>query len=82
MNVKVITQSDKFMENHDYISFFVIEVDGKEKVSFIDGEPEDSTISRNFSGVMSIPALMRSAYEAGKNGQDFILEKCLSDDFV
>jgi hypothetical protein len=38
-------------------------------VDFIDGEPEDNSLSRDFCGVYSIPDLIKMAYEAGKQGQ-------------
>ena len=82
MKVKVTKSSNKFMENHDYRSFFVVEVDGKTKVNFLNGEPEDANISRDFNGVYSIPGLMKSAHDAGKNGEDFSIEEGESDDFV
>jgi len=66
MKLKVITESEKFKEDNDYRRFFVIKVDGKEKVNFLDGEPEDANISRDFNDIFSIPNLMLSAYEAGK----------------
>lgn len=36
--------------------------------------PEDNTLHRNFSDCYDIPALLRKAYEAGKNGEDFTVE--------
>jgi len=57
--------------NDDFLESVSIEVDG-ERVFFVsDGEPEDNNLSRNFSDVHNIPRLMKMAYEAGKNGQDF-----------
>jgi hypothetical protein len=49
-------------------------IDGSLVASFYDGELEDNCISRNFSDVHNIEDLMRRAYEAGKNGEDFIVK--------
>ena len=57
--------------NDDFLESVSIEVDGKRVFFVNDGEPEDNNLSRNFSDVHNIPRLMKMAYEAGKNGQDF-----------
>ena len=82
MRIKTTAASDKFLENNNYRYMFVIEVDGIRKAHFLDGESEDATICRDFSDVMSIPALMKSAYDAGKKGEEFVVEECESDDFI
>lgn len=53
---------------------FKIIVDGEQRASFFDGEPEDNTLSRNFNDVYSIPDLMKMAWEAGKNNEEFVVE--------
>ena len=40
------------------------------EVSFLDGEPEDSSLSRDFSGVYSISDLIEMAYYAGIAGEE------------
>lgn len=40
-------------------------------VSFMDGEPEDANISRDFNDIKNIPGLLKEAYEAGKRGEDY-----------
>lgn len=57
MKVIVKTSSDKFQEKYDYRSLLKIEVDGKEKMNFLDGEPEDANLSRDFNDCYSIPNL-------------------------
>jgi hypothetical protein len=52
----------------------------KNGVSFYDGEPEDSNLGRNFCDVYQIPALMKEAYEAGKNGETFEIENIEVDE--
>jgi hypothetical protein len=36
--------------------------------------PEDATLERGFNFVYSIPRLMKQAYEAGKSGEEFVIE--------
>lgn len=49
-------------------------IDGKTVFSAHDGEPEDNTLGRNFNDCWSIPKLLKLAYEAGKAGEEFIVE--------
>lgn len=74
MQIKMISPSDDTLADHDYRSYFKIEIDGKEEISVYDGEPEDSNLSRNFSDIYKLPLLLVKAYEAGKNGEPFVLE--------
>lgn len=82
MKVKIITSSEKFREDHNYREFFIIEIEGKKGVLFLDGEPEDANMKRDFKDVWLIPDLLKSAYQAGKNGEDFSIEECESDYFI
>lgn len=41
--------------------------------------PEDNTLSRNFSDCYDIPELLRKAYEAGRNGEEFELEYVIDE---
>jgi hypothetical protein len=43
---------------------------GESSFSFLDGEPEDANISRDFSDVTSIGHALVMAYEAGKSGEE------------
>jgi hypothetical protein len=61
-------------ENDDYRSFLKIYVNDKLAARFYDGEPEDNSLCRNFSDCYSITDLMKRAYDAGKNGEEFMLE--------
>lgn len=69
MNIKVITNHDE-----DYRSGLEIKVNDKEIFSVSDGEPEDSNLNRDFNDCYKIPELMKMAYEAGKAGEEFIVE--------
>lgn len=51
-----------------------IYVDEDLKADFTDGEPEDANISRDFADVNNIVQLMEIAYDAGKNGEDFVVD--------
>ena len=70
MKVKGVSSTNK----HDWRCHYHIEVNGKSKASFTDGEPEDANMGRDFNDIFSIIGLMRMAYEAGKNGEDFEYE--------
>lgn len=74
MKITVKTLSEEAVADYDYRNYLSVSVDGKEEVSFFDGEPEDSNLSRDFSGCYSIPELMRKAYMAGVRGDGFEIE--------
>lgn len=67
MLVEIFSSQDEY----DYRCAYSIYINGKREISFVDGEPEDNNLCRNFDGVYTIDRLMRMAYEAGKNGEDF-----------
>lgn len=69
MQVKLIrSEKDPNYENRQCLE---IQVDGKSRVEFRDGEPEDAKISRDFNGVLKIADLMREAHAAGARGEPF-----------
>lgn len=37
--------------------------------------PEDANLERDLNFVYEIPEMLRKAYEAGKNGEDFVIEE-------
>jgi len=80
MIVKEITLSAKGIQNFDYRNFLQINVDGKKIVRFLDGEPEDANLSRDFNGCYKIVDLMELAYEAGRKGENFIYNSEEVDD--
>ena len=71
--------SEKGLENRDYKNILTILIDGVERFSVMDGEPEDSNLNRDFNDCWNVPDLMRSAYEAGKNGETFEISETLCD---
>lgn len=38
------------------------------------GEPEDNSLSRDLNFVYQIPEMLKLAYEAGKNGEEFEID--------
>lgn len=47
------------------------------------GEPEDNYLFRDLSFVYDVEGLMKAAYEAGKNGEEFtvVKEEATEDDY-
>ena len=74
MIVKEISRSEEELAEYDYRDSLEILVDGISKFNVSDGEPEDANLSRDFSDCHSITNLMKLAYEAGKRGEEFIIE--------
>lgn len=80
MKIIVYTLSEEEMKNRDYREEVIIEINGHREMMFREGEPEDNSLSRNFSGVFFIDELMKKAYEAGINGEEFSVEQKLIGD--
>lgn len=80
MKIIVTTRSEQQVENCDYRGAICINVDGKDEFNFSDGEPEDATLGRDFSGVYNITKMMQAAHNAGKNGKPFDIEEVESDE--
>lgn len=71
MLIEVLTRSEEDLEDYDYRDRLEIKVDGKSVIDVHDGEPEDNTLGRNFSGCYAIADLLKQAYEAGCRGEVF-----------
>lgn len=69
MQVKTLYECDT-----DYFESYDIEVNGKTRVSVGTPEPEDCILCRDLNFAYSIVTLMREAWEAGKRGEEFIVE--------
>lgn len=63
MNIDSYVATDK----NDYRDGLIIKVDGKTVFSAFDGEPEDNSLSRNFSDCYGIVSLMKQAFRASAN---------------
>lgn len=71
MEIKKTTVLD---EEDDLREGLCIEtVDGTHNLNFLEGEPEDANLGRDFSDVHKILSLVKAAHEAGKNGEDLII---------
>ena len=73
MEVNVLSCSESQLEDRDYRDILEIYINGKREFIVGDGEPEDSNLSRDFNDCWKVTDLMRQAYDAGKNGEEFML---------
>ena len=79
----VITTTTRTQENIEDCGFrdrlqITSNTDGLESIQLLnvmDDEPEDSNLGRSFGDCYSIAGLMQSAYEAGKNGEEWTFKK-------
>ena len=74
MKVIVLSHNDVDLKSRYYQDRVKIAVDGKVVFDVYDGEPEDNNLCRNFNDVLTIPSLMRQAYEAGRKGEELEFE--------
>ena len=56
-------------DTSDYRNALVITKNDKDILSFRDGEPEDSNLSRDFNGCYRIINLLEEFYKYGKEGK-------------
>lgn len=75
MKVLVKSLNEEALDRRDCRNALSILIDGKSVFSVWDDEPEDSNLSRTFYPCFEIPKLLKLAYEAGKRGEEFIVEK-------
>ena len=74
MKIVVSILTEAASAERDYSQCLKIEIDGKQEFMASDGDPEDSTLSRNFSDCHGIISMIKRAYDAGKNGESFEYE--------
>lgn len=74
MILKVFSLTDDAMEMRELCNMMHIEMDGNFVFSVYDGEPEDNNLRRNFNDCWNIPELMKFAYDAGLDGETFLIE--------
>ena len=55
-------------------SIYSLAIDGKRMLTAGTSEPEDANLSRDLSFVFGISNMLKIAYLAGKNGEEFILD--------
>ena len=75
MKVEFITRTESKIEKYDYRDRIIIKINNEKVFDIRDDYPEYSSLSRSFSDCYKIASLMRKAYNAGKNGEDFELEE-------
>ena len=80
MKIKQTVFSEKGWKKWNYRGFLQIEIDGKKEFRFLDGEPEDAILDRDFNDAYKIISAMKKAYQAGKDGEEFKIEEIEVDD--
>ena len=58
----------------DYRSAVYLNLEGTNEISFIDGEPQDANLNRNFSDVYQIAEMIEYANQLGLYGVKIITE--------
>lgn len=72
MKIVVYDREDSHGEGRHYLT---VEIDGETVFEVHDGEPEDNTLMRNFNDCFKLPDLLLRAFEAGKLGTSFDIER-------
>jgi hypothetical protein len=83
MKVEIIHRSESRVEECDYrsaLDLTVISGDNVVHIDFYDGEPEDNSMSRNFSSIYSIAEIIKVAHQAGLDGQPLEVSEEDSDE--
>lgn len=78
MKITVIESKSKYIGT-DRIKILIESGKDKGKLLFKTGEPEDNSFNRNLSDVYNIPDALKLAYDAGKNGEEWV-EEWIDDD--
>ena len=82
MSVIINTQSrtEEEIEECDYRDAISIKKDGETIFNVFDDEPEDSNLGRSFTDCYNVHDLLKMAYEAGKNGEEWEFNEELTSD--
>jgi len=67
--MKVTFKTNNGTEDNDWMASYEILINGKSVFLVHDGEPEDNNLSRNFSGIYSLAAILNVIHIAGLNGE-------------
>lgn len=63
-------------QNSDHTWYgLTIEIDGEQAFSAGDGDPEDSSLCRNFSDCYKILDIIKAAHKAGASGEPLEIEQ-------
>lgn len=67
--MKVITKSYT-MDYRDFFKIIIVGNNGRQVFTFVDGEPEDACLGRDFNRIYEITDMLKTAYENGtmRNG--------------
>ena len=58
----------------DYREAYRISLNEEKEMEFIDGEPEDNTLARNFCDIYNIVDFFKLVYAAGQNGDCLVFD--------
>jgi len=73
MEIRVLSFSEEQIEDRDDRDGIEIYINEKKVFDVFDGEPEDSNLSRDFNDCWGVPDLLKLAYDAGINGEEFTI---------
>lgn len=71
----MLIQCISAQNKEDYRRAFVVAINGKSFLNFVDGEPEDNSISRNFNDILSIDSLIERVIKARDSGESVEIKK-------
>lgn len=80
--MKLMTQD--FLKEDELRRAFKITVKtekDEKQLNFMEGEPEDANMGRDFADIVNIDDLVKMAYEAGKNGESLEIDHKNYDSF-
>lgn len=80
MRIEIVQRTSEEKSKCEDREALVIRVNGKDFMSFYDGEPEDNTLSRNFSDIFRIEELINNVIEALKDGELVVISNSESAD--
>lgn len=81
--MKIIVTTSEGNDSNDWrygYNVLMVSQDPSVEINFHDGEPEDASLGRDFSDVYKIPDMLKKAYEAGKRGEPFELDKKVEEE--
>ena len=74
--MKVIITTGTYRDHRESLEIVATTEEGETmELSFFDGEPEDNTLSRNFSDCSRIESIIHMAYEAGQRNEGLEVEE-------
>ncbi len=73
MKVEIYTLTEEEIERRDYCNALKIKINGSDEFEVYDGY-DDNSLSGNFNDCFKIEKLMKLAYQAGKNSEEYTVE--------